>query len=70
VIYHWSWTARLICWFILDTLFLLGTEIDWIHPELEIIIEQNTPLKTSAYGARGRITIKKIEKFRLKNHKS
>ncbi len=52
------------------SLFYLGTEFDWIHPELKIIIEQNTPLKTPAYGARGRITIEKIKKFRLKTHKS
>ncbi|PHS65629.1 MAG: adenylosuccinate lyase [Flavobacterium sp.] len=48
------------------SLYYLGTEFEWIHPELKIIIEQNTPLKTSAYGARGRMTIEKIRKFQNK----
>jgi len=50
----------------MDTLYYLGTEIGWIHPELKGIIEQNTPLKSAAYKARGRMTLEKIEKFRLK----
>jgi len=50
----------------MDTLYLLGTEIDWIHPELKIIIEQNIPNKTAAYKARGRMTLEKISKFQNK----
>ncbi|MCF6307192.1 MAG: adenylosuccinate lyase [Flavobacteriaceae bacterium] len=52
------------------SLYFLGIEFDWIHPELKIIIEQNTPLKTSAYGARGRMTIEKIRKFQNKKKQS
>ena len=47
----------------MDTLYLLGTEIDWIHPELKIIIEQNMASRTAAYQARGRMTLLKITKF-------
>ena len=47
----------------MEALYLLGTEIDWIHPELKIIIEQNMNSKTAAYCARGRITLEKILKF-------
>lgn len=51
----------------MTALFLLGTEIDWIHPELITIIEQNMNSKTAAYQSRGKITLKEIEKYRLKN---
>ena len=54
----------------METLYLLGTEIDWIHSELVIIIEQHINTKTAAYKARGRITIEKIKKYRLKNLKA
>jgi len=46
----------------MDALFLLGTEIEWVHPELKIILEQNIPHRTAAYKARGRITLEKIRK--------
>jgi len=48
----------------MDALFLLGTEIDWIHPELKIILEQNISTQSPAYRARGRITLEKIKKQR------
>jgi len=54
----------------MKTLYLLGTEIDWIHSELKIIIEQYINTKTAAYKARGKITIDKIKKYRLKNLKA
>jgi len=54
----------------METLYLLGTEIDWIHSELKIIIEQYINTKTAAYKARGKITIDKIKKYRLKNLKA
>jgi len=47
----------------MDALYLLGTEIDWVHPELKVIIEQNMNSKSAAYSARGRITLEKIKKF-------
>ena len=46
----------------MDALYLLGTEIDWVHPELEIILEQNIPHRSAAYKARGRITLEKVRK--------
>lgn len=54
----------------METLHLLGTEIDWIHSELNIIIEQHINTKTAAYKARGKITIDKIKKYQLKNLKA
>lgn len=46
----------------MQTLFLLGKEIDWIHPELKLILEQNYATGTSGYKTRARKIIKKIEK--------
>ncbi len=45
----------------MHTLYLLGTEIDWIHPELRIIIEQNIHHKSAGYKAQGRKILKKIK---------
>ena len=47
----------------MDALYLLGTEIKWVHPELKIILEQNIHNQSAAYCARGRITLEKIRKF-------
>lgn len=54
----------------MTTLYLLGTEVDWIHSELITIIEQHINSKTAAYKSRGRITIDQIKKYRLKNLKA
>ncbi len=54
----------------MSSLFYLGTEIDWIHPDLKQIILQNINSKSAAYKARGRITIEKIDKFQLKKRNS
>ena len=54
----------------MQALYLLGTEIDWIHSELIIIIEQHINSKTAAYKSRGKITIDQIKKYRLKNLKA
>lgn len=48
----------------MDALFLLGTETEWIHPELRITLEQNISSKSAAYKARGRITLEKIKKYK------
>lgn len=45
------------------TLFLLGKENEWVHGELKIIIQENMHLESSAYKARGRITLKQIKQF-------
>ncbi|MDQ7917800.1 hypothetical protein RBU60_09450 [Mesonia sp. MT50] len=44
----------------LQTLYLLGKEIPWIHPELKIILEQNYPQASSGYQARSRKILSKI----------
>lgn len=50
----------------MHTLLLVGSEIDWIHPELQQIIEQNIHDKSAAYIARGKMTLKEIVKFQQK----
>lgn len=37
----------------MTALYYLGTEIDWIHPELQIIIEQNMHHGSAGYKSRG-----------------
>ncbi len=56
--------------FSMDALYLLGTEIEWIHPELKVTLEQNIHSQSAAYCARGRITLEKIKKFKRKTHNS
>ena len=48
----------------MDALYLLGTEKEWIHPELKITLEQNISSQSAAYKARGRITLEKIKKHK------
>ena len=47
----------------MDVLYLLGTETEWIHPELQVTLEQNIHSQSAAYCARGRITLEKIARF-------
>ncbi|WP_027393812.1 hypothetical protein [Aquimarina latercula] len=44
----------------MTSLYLLGTEFDWIHPELKIILENNYHSGSAAYKARSRMILKKI----------
>ncbi len=44
----------------MTTLYLLGTEFDWIHPELKITLENNYSTGSAAYKARSRMVLKKI----------
>jgi hypothetical protein len=44
----------------MTTLLLLGQTLDWIHPELQGILEQNYATRSAAYKARARISLKKI----------
>ncbi|MBP2833993.1 adenylosuccinate lyase [Aquimarina sp. U1-2] len=44
----------------MTALYLLGTEFDWIHPELKIILENNYISSSAAYKARARMILKKI----------
>ncbi len=42
-------------------LYLLGTEFDWIHPELKITLENNYSSGSAAYKARSRMILKKLK---------
>jgi len=42
-------------------LFLLGKDIDWIHPELLQILERDFPNLSAGFKARARHIIKKIK---------
>ncbi|TDE51384.1 hypothetical protein [Flavobacterium sp. GT3P67] len=43
------------------TLYVLGKHFDWIHPELQIILEQNYTNHSAAYKAVAREILKKIK---------
>lgn len=45
----------------MNTLFLLGHEIDWIHPELKLILERDYQMQSSGFKARARHILKKIK---------
>ncbi|WP_109438578.1 adenylosuccinate lyase [Aquimarina sp. AU119] len=44
----------------MTSLYLLGKEFDWIHPELKIILENNYHEGSAAYQARSRMILKKL----------
>lgn len=46
----------------MQTLYELGTEFDWIHPDLQALIEQNYPHELPAYRARARMVLKSLQK--------
>ncbi|WP_296386462.1 adenylosuccinate lyase, partial [Winogradskyella sp.] len=45
----------------MNSLYLLGTEYDWIHPELVIILERDFQIQSSGFKARARHILKKIK---------
>ncbi|WP_339627523.1 adenylosuccinate lyase [uncultured Maribacter sp.] len=45
----------------MTTLLLLGKNIAWIHPELQLILKQNYESGSAAYKARARMTLKALE---------
>jgi len=45
------------------TLYILGNHYDWIHPELEIILNKDYGDHSAAYKAVAKEVLKKIEKF-------
>ena len=47
----------------MTSLYFLGTEIDWIHPELAIIIQQKLPHGSAGYKNRGQKTLELISAF-------
>jgi hypothetical protein len=46
----------------MTTLLLLGKDIPWIHPELQVILKQNYDNGSAAYKARARMTLKALKK--------
>lgn len=46
----------------MNTLYLLGTDYDWVHPELKIIIERDYALQSSGFKARARQILLKLKK--------
>ncbi|MEM5564404.1 adenylosuccinate lyase [Psychroserpens sp. AS72] len=46
----------------MSTLFLFGKDIDWIYPELKIILERDFQTQSAAFKARARQILKKINK--------
>ena len=48
----------------MSALYDLGTEINWIHPELKTIIEANIHQKSPAYNARVKHILEQITKFK------
>jgi len=45
----------------MNSLYLLGTEYDWIHPELAIILERDYEMQSSGFKARAKHILKKIK---------
>ena len=46
----------------MNTLFLLGKDYDWVHPELALILERDFQMQSSGFKARARHILKKINK--------
>ncbi|EDP70184.1 hypothetical protein FBALC1_11642 [Flavobacteriales bacterium ALC-1] len=46
----------------MNSLYLLGNEYDWIHPELATILERDFQMQSSGFKARARHILKKIKK--------
>ena len=44
----------------MTSLYLLGKEFEWIHPELKLILEQSYAEGSAAYKARSRMVLKKL----------
>ncbi len=45
----------------MQSLYLLGQDYDWIHPELALILERDFPSQSAGYKARARSILKKIK---------
>ncbi|WCO00338.1 adenylosuccinate lyase [Psychroserpens ponticola] len=45
----------------MNVLYLLGKDIDWIHPELVMILERDYQMQSSGFKARARHILKKIK---------
>ena len=49
----------------MTTLFYLGTEVDWVHPELERLMQEGYADGSAAFKARCRHIKEAIRKFKL-----
>lgn len=45
----------------MNTLYFLGQEFEWIHPELAVILERDFQMQSSGFKARARHILKKIK---------
>ena len=45
----------------MNSLFLLGKDYDWIHPELVMILERDYQMQSSGFKARARHILKKLK---------
>ena len=45
----------------MTSLFHLGKDVDWVHPELKLVIEQNYAIESVAYQAIARMILKKLK---------
>ncbi|WP_299556241.1 adenylosuccinate lyase [Seonamhaeicola sp.] len=45
----------------MNTLFLLGKEYDWVHPELVLILERDFQMQSSGFKARAKHILKKMK---------
>jgi hypothetical protein len=48
--------------FAMNSLYLLGTEYDWIHPELAMLLERDFQMQSPGFKARARHILRKINK--------
>ncbi|NQY30576.1 MAG: adenylosuccinate lyase [Flavobacteriaceae bacterium] len=46
----------------MTSLFHLGKDVNWVHPELRLVIEQSYATESVAYQARARMILKKLKK--------
>jgi len=46
----------------MTSLFQLGKDIDWVHSELKLVVEQNYASESAAYKARARMILNKLKK--------
>ena len=45
----------------MTSLYHLGKDVTWVHPELKLVIEQNYTTESAAYKARARMILKKLK---------
>lgn len=50
----------------IQSLYWLGTEFDWVHPELKLILTEGYSTHSAAFKARAREFLAKIERYRQK----